>query len=62
MKKTILLTWFLLGGLAIFVLGNPYFSVFPTNRNQVYYIVPTGIFLLVAVVLKRIDSLACYWP
>jgi hypothetical protein len=50
-----------LGGALIFVLGNPYYSVFPTNGNQVYYAGLTAAFLLTALLLKRSRSLRRYW-
>jgi len=62
MKKILISFLFLLGGLAVFVLGSPYYSVFPTNRNQVFYLVLTLGFLAVMVLLKRKPSLATYWP
>ena len=51
----------LLAGLAIFVLGSPYYSVFPTNRNQVYVLVLAVFFLGLSVAMKRIPSLSRYW-
>ena len=30
-----------LSGMLIFVLGSPHYSVFPTNRNQAYYLILT---------------------
>jgi membrane protease YdiL (CAAX protease family) len=51
----------ILGGGAVFVLGNPYYTVFPTNGNQTYYVALTLFFLLLSVGLKRSHSLMGYW-
>jgi hypothetical protein len=50
----------LLDGLAIFVLGSPYYPVFPTNRNQVYTALLSVFFLGVALALQSISSLSRY--
>ena len=62
MKKSFISVLLILGGTAVFVLGNPYYSVFPTNKNQCYYIALTLFFLIVSIILKRIQSLSVYWP
>ena len=62
MKRYILSGLLVLGGCAVFVLGSPYYSVFPTNRNQIYTIAITLFFLIVSVGLKRSRSLSRYWP
>lgn len=62
MRKLVVSICLLLGGLAVFLLGNPYFSVFPTNGNQVYYVALTFSFLTVSLVLKRIPTLSRYGP
>jgi membrane protease YdiL (CAAX protease family) len=62
MKKLIISIILILGGAAIFVFGNPYYSVFPTNQNQNYVLVITGFFLIIAVLLKRGQSLSTYAP
>jgi len=61
MKKVISSILLILGGAAIFVFGNPYYSVFPTNRNQDYNLVITLIFLAVSVIFKRSSSFSQYW-
>lgn len=53
---------FLVCLLAIFVLGSPYYSVFPTNQNPTYYVAITIFFLLVTVLLRRVDRFKKYWP
>ena len=53
---------FLVCLLAIFVLGSPYYSVFPTNQNPTYYAVITVFFLAVTFLLQRADRLNKYWP
>ena len=62
MKRTIVSLCLLLAGLAIFVLGSPYYDVFPTNRNQIYVLALTVFLLLVSVALKRSKALARYAP
>ena len=61
MKKVVLSVLLLVGGIAIFVLGNPYYTVFPTNNNQFYCIALTLFFLMLAIGLKRSQSLTRYW-
>ncbi len=51
-----------IGGAAVFVLGSPYYSVFPTNQNQTYYVVLALFFLILSVALKRSKSLSRFWP
>jgi membrane protease YdiL (CAAX protease family) len=60
-KVAISFTLFL-AGCAVFVLGNPYYRIFPTNWNQKYYLVLSIFFLLSAVVSNRIPALHKYWP
>jgi membrane protease YdiL (CAAX protease family) len=63
MKNTLIISsLLLLGGTAVFVLGNPYYSVFPTNGNRTYYIVLTTFFLITSVLLKRNQALTVYTP
>jgi uncharacterized membrane protein YiaA len=52
----------ILGGAAVFVLGSPYYTVFPTNWNQAYYVALTIFFLISSAVLKRSQSLSRFWP
>jgi membrane protease YdiL (CAAX protease family) len=61
MRRIVVSLCLLLAGLAIFVLGSPYYSVFPTNGNQVYVLALTIFFLGLSVALKRISSLSRYW-
>jgi membrane protease YdiL (CAAX protease family) len=61
MKKLLISVLLLLGSAAVFVFGSPYYSVFPTNRNQTYLLALTGTLLVTAVILKRIPSLSTYW-
>jgi len=62
MKKILVSTILLLAGLAIFVFGSPYYAVFPTNRNKLYYVLLTVVFLIASVVLRRSRSLSRYAP
>jgi len=61
-KKTSLFILFLVCLLAIFVLGSPYYSVFPTNQNPTYYAAITVFFLGVAFLLQKADGYKQYWP
>jgi hypothetical protein len=53
---------FLVCLLAIFVLGSPYYSVFPTNQNPTYYAAITIFFLLVTLLLREKGNYKKYWP
>ncbi len=61
-KKISLSIIFLVSLLAIFVLGSPYYSVFPTNQNPTYYAAITVFFLGVTFMLQRVDRYKKYWP
>jgi len=61
-KKISLSILFLVCLLAIFVLGSPYYSVFPTNQNPTYYAAITVFFLGVAFLLQQADGYRKYWP
>ena len=62
MRKLVVSLCLLLGGLAVFVLGSPYYSIFPTNSNQLYYVALTVVFLVASLALRRSRSLARYGP
>lgn len=62
MKRFFISVLLILGGAAVFVLGSPYYSVFPTNRNQTYYVILALFFLIFSVALKRSKSLSHFWP
>jgi uncharacterized protein len=51
-----------MGGFAIFIFGSPYFSVFPTNKNQIYLVALTIFFLIFSIFLKRQKNSSRYWP
>jgi membrane protease YdiL (CAAX protease family) len=59
--RTGLFVLFLICGVAIFVFGSNYFTVFPTNENLAYNTVLSAGFLVAAVWLKRNERLAKYW-
>ena len=61
-RKLVASICLLLGGLAIFVLGNPYYTVFPTNGNQAYYIALIAFFLVASLALRKSRSLSRYRP
>ena len=62
MKRILISIILVLGGLAVFVFGSPYYSVFPTNGNQVYCLALTLFFLVLALVFRRVRRLAPYAP
>ena len=43
----------LLGGTAVFIFGNPYYDILPTNGSPLYLAVLTALFLLTAFLLQR---------
>jgi len=61
-KKFCVSLLLVLGGFAIFVFGSPYYSIFPTNGNQRYYVLITALFLTISIILKRNQTLAIYQP
>ena len=58
MKKFLISMLLILGGAAVFIFGNPYYDVFPTNRNQDYLLALTVVFLIIAFILKRSSRLS----
>lgn len=52
---------FLICGLAIFIFGSGYYTVFPTNNNLMYLASLSALFLVSALLLKRIKPLEKYW-
>jgi len=61
-EKVITTIIILFAGISIFVFGNPYYRIFPTNWNQKYYIALTAFFLIVSITFNRIQVLSKYWP
>ena len=60
-SRAILFVLFLIGGLAIFLFGNNWNDLFPTNTSTLYKAaLPIG-FLALAVVLRRTERLRPYW-
>ena len=62
MQKLIISLILTLAGTAVFVVGNPYYRIFPTNWNQTYYLALTAFFLILTLVFKNIPSLNRFWP
>lgn len=56
-EKLVSIVLLYLGGVAVFVLGSPYFRIFPTNWNTSYYLALTVSFLLLTLVFKRVSAL-----
>ena len=50
----------LAAGLAVFILGNPYYRKFPTNWNQYFYIGLSAFFLALIIACRYVPSLAEY--
>ena len=62
MKKITTAALLALGGTAVFVLGSPYYRIFPTNWNQTYYVAITLVLLAASIAFKRVDALSRFWP
>ena len=56
-KRIVISIVLLICGLLVFVFGTNYFSIFPTNDSQVYRVILAAIFLGVALVLRRKESM-----
>ena len=56
-----LFTIFLACGFAILVFGSNYFEIFPTNKNLIYNLTLSLLFLVVAMWLKRDKHRNRYW-
>jgi membrane protease YdiL (CAAX protease family) len=62
MEQFIISLFLVLAGVAVFVFGSPYYTNFPTNSNQTYYLALSAVFLVLTLVFKNIPSLARFWP
>jgi membrane protease YdiL (CAAX protease family) len=60
-KRLVLFVVFLVCEIAIFILGSNYFDVFPTNKNLIYNLVTSAVFLVAALWLKRTERWNQYW-
>jgi membrane protease YdiL (CAAX protease family) len=52
---------FLICGLLIFVLGSPYYSIFPTNKSTAYNTCLCIVFAASSISLYRIEKFRKYW-
>ena len=52
---------FLICGLLIFVLGSPYYSIFPTNKNTAFNTSLCIVFAVSTISLYRIERFRKYW-
>lgn len=59
--RPLLFILFLFGGLSIFLLGNNWYSLFPTNDSSVYKWGLAMFFLALAAALRRSERLRMYW-
>ncbi len=53
---------FLLCGLAVFLFGSPYFTIFPTNKNPYYLFALATVFLAGSFFLRRSSRFSQYQP
>lgn len=61
MKRVLTTIVLLLCGTAVFIFGNPYYRIWPTNWNQTYYLALTGFFLATALAFRFVPTLRKYW-
>jgi membrane protease YdiL (CAAX protease family) len=61
LDRLVLSALFLAGALAIFVLGSPYMSLFPTNRSSTYNAVLAGSLLAVTLLVYGNQRTRKYW-
>jgi membrane protease YdiL (CAAX protease family) len=61
-SQIVLFGLFLIGGLSIYLLGNNWTSMFPTNTSTDYKAILPIIFLMLAVALHWSKPLRPYWP
>ena len=61
-QRIALFILFLACGIAIFVLGSNYYDIFPTNRNLLYNLGLSAVFLMATLGFKSVDRLQKYWP
>jgi membrane protease YdiL (CAAX protease family) len=62
LQKIVIAVLLFLSGCAVFVFGSPYYRVFPTNWNQIYYIGLAVFFLILTIILSRVPSLSRFSP
>jgi membrane protease YdiL (CAAX protease family) len=60
-QRIALFVLFLICGLAVFVFGSSFFTIFPTNNSLPYNLVLAAVFLIVAVWFKHNEHLEKYW-
>ncbi len=60
-KRLSLAATLLAVGIVIFVLGNPYYTVWPMNGNTVFYYFLSAVFLVAALLLRLSRCLQAYW-
>lgn len=61
-EQMLLSLFFLVGGLAIFMFGNNWTSLFPTNRSALFKWGLAALFLGVALLLRRSEPTQKFWP
>ncbi|MCJ7624600.1 MAG: CPBP family intramembrane metalloprotease [Anaerolineaceae bacterium] len=62
MKKLFLSILLVLGCAAVFVLGSPFYTIFPTNSNLNYYVALSILILVLSIACKKNEKLARFWP
>jgi membrane protease YdiL (CAAX protease family) len=60
-KRLVLFIVFLVCEVAIFILGSNYFEIFPTNKNLIYNLVASAVFLAAAMLFKYSKRWSQYW-
>lgn len=62
MKKIYIAGLLFVAGCTVFVIGSPYYRVFPTNWNQTFYLGLTVFFLALTMILSRSEALSRFRP
>lgn len=60
-NRPLLFLLFLLGGLAIFLLGNNWTDRFPTNESTLYKWGLAFVYLAIALIMRRSERFRAYW-
>ncbi len=60
-QRAILFVLYLAGGVAIYLFGSNTYSLFPTNRNDIYEWVLTLVLLVAAVCMREVGPFQRYW-
>jgi membrane protease YdiL (CAAX protease family) len=61
-QKVLIIILLVLAGSAVFIFGNPYYRIFPTNWNQTYYLSLAIFVLILTIAFNRNPSLSRFSP